>query len=153
MQLKSANHKSSITIDCYNIDMWLRETKPPHRPSSAGRYVCNSALATVGYILSPLSWWNDVVVNIPLAYLFSIPFSLLSERLFMPTFVLGYWLTNLLGFILMHKGIAGVASKTPAKLNWRIHGTIALVYTLAIVGMVWAGWVPMPTDLIQHVDM
>jgi hypothetical protein len=111
--------------------------------------VWNSALATIGYILSPLSWWNDMVVNIPLAYLFSIPFSLISEWLFMPSFVLGYWLTNLLGFILMHKGIAGIASKTPAKLNWGVHGTIALVYTAAIIFMVWVGWIPMPTDLIQ----
>lgn len=90
-----------------------------------------------------------MVVNIPLAYLFSIPFSLLSERLFIPSFVLGYWLTNLLGFILMHKGVVGVGSKTPAKINWPLHVSIALVYTMVILAMVWAGWIPMPTELVQ----
>ena len=59
----------------------------------------NVLLVTSGFILSPLTWWNDLVVNIPLAYLFSIPFTLLHDNLFLPSFVIGYWFTNLLGFI------------------------------------------------------
>ena len=48
-------------------------------------------LLTVGFILSPLSWWNDAVVNIPISYLLSLPFSLVDERLYLPAFIAIYW--------------------------------------------------------------
>ena len=60
-------------------------------------------VAIIGYLLSPLSWWNDVFVNVPLAYLFALPFSLIYEALYLPAFLLGYWLSNLLGFLLLHR--------------------------------------------------
>jgi hypothetical protein len=90
-----------------------------------------------------------MVVNVPLAYAFSVPFTLLSEKLFMPSFVLGYWLTNLLGFVLMHKGVVGIASKQSGKIHWRQHIIIALIYTVVIVVMVGLGWIPLPTDFID----
>lgn len=39
-------------------------------------------IAVVGFVLSPLSWWNDLFVNIPLAYLFAVPFGFISEKYF-----------------------------------------------------------------------
>ncbi len=47
-------------------------------------------VAVVGYLLSPLSWWNDLFVNVPLAYLFALPFSQLHVQLYLPAFVLAY---------------------------------------------------------------
>jgi hypothetical protein len=47
-------------------------------------------LATLGYLLSPASWYNDLFINIPLAYLFAFPFGLISEKLFMPFMIVGY---------------------------------------------------------------
>ena len=35
------------------------------------RKLGGSVLAFVGFMLSPLSWWNDAFVNIPLALLFA----------------------------------------------------------------------------------
>ena len=60
-------------------------------------------LATIGFILSPLSWWNDLFVNIPIAYVFGFLFGLISKSLFLPFMIIGYWITNILGVILMHK--------------------------------------------------
>jgi xanthine/uracil permease len=74
-------------------------------------------LAFIGYILSPLSWWNDPFINLPIAYLFGSLFSLISHRLFLPFMVLGYWLTNILGLILMQHGVSDILGKSDGKSN------------------------------------
>lgn len=61
--------------------------------------VRGSILFIIGYILSPLSWWNDLIVNVPLAYIFSFPFSLISDKLFLPSFVFGYFLSHFRGAV------------------------------------------------------
>lgn len=61
---------------------------------------------TIGYILSPLSWWNDLFINLPIAYGVATLFSLIDRRLFMPAMIGGYWATNVLGLLLMHEGIS-----------------------------------------------
>jgi hypothetical protein len=115
---------------------------------TAKRRVLDSVLATMGYILSPLSWWNDMVVNVPLSYVFSYPFSLIDERLFLPAFVLGYWLSNLLGFLLLHRGAAGLLGRhKPSMSVWKSL-LVALAYTIIIVLLVWFKWIPVPTDLV-----
>ncbi len=73
--------------------------------------VKGSLLAVIGYILSPVSWWNDLFINIPLSYIFALPFSLISKKLFLPTMILGYWITNVIGFMMMHYGIKDIFSK------------------------------------------
>lgn len=39
-------------------------------------------LGIIGYILSPLSWWNDAIVNIPIAIVVGTIFSLIDEKFF-----------------------------------------------------------------------
>ena len=68
-------------------------------------------LAIIGFILSPLSWWNDAFVNIPIAYLCAWVISLFYKSAFVPAIVLFYWVTNIAGFILMHKGTEQVIRK------------------------------------------
>ena len=35
---------------------------------SLGRKIKGGVVAMIGFLLSPLSWWNDAFVNIPIAY-------------------------------------------------------------------------------------
>ena len=67
-------------------------------------------MAFIGYLLSPLSWWNDAFVNLPLAWVFASLVSLASHRLFAPAMIVGYWLTNVIGLLLMARGTAGVVT-------------------------------------------
>ena len=98
-----------------------------------------SFVALVGYMLSPLSWWNDMFVNIPLALVFAWVASFLYKPAFNSCLVLGYWLTNVLGLILLHKGtqqaMAGEARKYSRRDLFRDIG-ISLLYTLVIVVLV-----------------
>ncbi len=105
-------------------------------------------LAVIGYILSPLSWWNDLIINLPLAYAIAFPFGLISKKFFVPVMILAYWGTNVAGLMLMHHGVkdfvigeAGNAKKAlPKDL------LISLVYTLGIALFFYFGWLKFPLD-------
>jgi hypothetical protein len=68
------------------------------------RKFSGSILAIIGFLLSPLSWWNDLFINLPLALAFGWVISLFYKPAFEFSVVVGYWLTNVLGFVLMQKG-------------------------------------------------
>ena len=114
---------------------------------TGGRRLGYVLLATVGFVLSPLSWWNDLLVNVPLAYLFALPFALLREALFLPAFILGYWITNVAGFVLLHIG-AGRAVRPDRPVDLRRDLLISIGYTLLILLLVLSGVLPNPADFL-----
>jgi len=100
------------------------------------RRISAGIVAVVGYLLSPLSWWNDPFINLPLAYLFASLVSLASHRLFAPAMIVGYWLTNIIGLLMMARGTAGVvAGNSPRhrKRDLVLSLLAATGYTLLIV--------------------
>jgi len=100
------------------------------------RKVTGGTLVLVGYMLSPLSWWNDLFVNVPLALAFAWLVSWFYKPAFAASLVAGYWLTNVLGFILMHKGGQKLLSEKQGRYSWRDLGRdvgISLLYTAVIV--------------------
>ena len=100
-------------------------------------------LLAIGFMLSPISWWNDPVINIPLSYVLSIPFSLLDVRLYLPAFILFYWLSNILGLVMMH--IAG-RSLLRQTISHPIRNSllVSLAYTLLILLLVFSGLLTAP---------
>jgi Na+/proline symporter len=110
------------------------------------------SMTIVGFILSPLSWWNDVIVNIPLAYLFALPFGLIHKKIFLPAMIVGYWLTNIIGFILMHHGVRQImtdAKQKSFKTELIKNGIISLVYTAIIIFCIQMGWLKFLPEYIQ----
>lgn len=90
----------------------------------------------VGYLLSPLSWWNDPFINLPLAYVFGSLVSLASRSLFLPAMMVGYWLTNLAGILLMALGTGRLTARPGSRITKRdvILGILsATAYTLLIL--------------------
>lgn len=107
--------------------------------NSVKRKVKGGLLGLVGYMLSPLSWWNDLFVNVPLAVAFAWIVSLFYPSAFGPAAVVGYWLTNLIGLILLHKGARDLltnASPTSWRKEFIKDLLISLLYTLMIVLLV-----------------
>jgi hypothetical protein len=106
------------------------------------RKATGSLLAAIGYLLSPLSWWNDMFVNVPLALVFAWGVSALYKPAFTAALVLGYWLTNVAGFVLMHKGIHQLLAdteRTETRRELKKDLLISLLYTLLIVALVKMG--------------
>jgi hypothetical protein len=103
------------------------------------RKATGSVVALTGYMLSPLSWWNDLFVNVPLALAFAWIVSLFYKPAFEISCVVGYWLTNVLGFVLMHKGAQQVFARPCHKYSRRDLAKdvgISLLYTLVILALV-----------------
>ncbi len=109
-------------------------------------------LVTTGFILSPMTWWNDLVVNVPLAYLFSLPFSVLHDSLFLPSFIIGYWFTNLLGFMLMHWGGEHLLLQKKPTFGIKHSLLISLLYSMIIILLVFLGWLAPPTEYLQMLE-
>ena len=103
------------------------------------RKLSGGTLAFIGFMRSPLSWWNDLFVNIPLALAFAWLVSLFWPAVFTASFVLGYWLINVLGLVLMQKGAQQALSETPKPYTRRqllADLGISLAYTLLIVALI-----------------
>jgi hypothetical protein len=100
-------------------------------------------LAVLGFMLSPLSWWNDAFVNVPLALVFAWLVSSLCakswrETVFEVALIVGYWLTNVLGFVLMHSGarrllVKAESQPTSARGELKKDLLVSLAYTVLIV--------------------
>jgi len=94
-------------------------------------------LGFVGFMLSPLSWWNDLFVNVPLALAFAWLVSWFSPSVFLASFMLGYWLTNVLGLVLMQTG--GQMMVFGRKLHYsRQSLLIAILISLSYTAITWA---------------
>ena len=99
-------------------------------------------LGFIGFMLSPLSWWNDLFVNVPLAVGFAWLVSLVYKPAFIAAAIVGYWLTNVLGFVLLHKGAqkAFTEGDKPYTRRRLVRDLlISLLYTLLIVALVKLG--------------
>lgn len=93
-------------------------------------------------MLSPLSWWNDLFVNVPLALVFAWVVSLFYKPAFQASLVIGYWLTNILGLVLLHKGAEQLLTENERKYSLRHLArdlAISLLYTALILLLVKAG--------------
>jgi hypothetical protein len=100
-------------------------------------------LSVVGYVLSPLSFWNDLFVNFPIAYFCGLLCGFVSQRLFLPGLVAGYWLSNIAGVVLLHKGIVCMVNPDrPVKISRSElikSGLWTLAYTAVLIILVKAG--------------
>lgn len=65
-------------------------------------------IAFIGLMLSPITWWNDPFVNIPISYLAASVIAHFSPKLFSISFLLFYWLTNVIGMFLLYIGGEGL---------------------------------------------
>ena len=102
------------------------------------RKVTGGVLALMGFMLSPLSWWNDLFVNVPLALAFAWVASVFYKPAFEISLIAGYWLTNVLGLFLLHKGgqqlLTGKDRPYSRRDLFRDIG-VSLLYTALIVAL------------------
>ena len=101
----------------------------------------------LGYMLSPLSWWNDVFFNLPIAYAFGYLVSWLNGDWFLPGTVAGYWLSNVIGIVMMQVGITDVVQGDRQRnlkrdVIWGVVGST--VYSVVIVLLARWNILPLP---------
>jgi hypothetical protein len=114
--------------------------------------MAGGTLAVIGFVLSPLSWWNDLFVNVPLALAFAWLVSYFHPPAFKVSVVIGYWLTNIIGLILLHKGGVKLFSKEDKPYSRRallLDVGISLLYTGLIVALVQFGFLKPVQDYFE----
>lgn len=94
-------------------------------------------LLVIGYLLSPACWWNDLLFNLPIAYFFGSIFSWFSPHLFLPASIAGYWLTNIVGILMMQFGTFDIFQNSNQERNLKkeiLNGCFySTLYTVLIV--------------------
>ncbi len=68
-----------------------------------------------------------------------MPFGYVSESYFLPSMVVGYWITNIVGFIMLHIGLVGIFKKEKKKYSKKqfIKDIIvSIIYTLIVILLV-----------------
>src|SRR6185295_13016543 len=117
------------------------------------RRIHGGVVGFIGFLLSPLSWWNDLFVNVPLAVGFAWLVSLVYKPAFVAAAIVGYWLTNILGLVLLQKGAQKAftqGDKVYTPRSFRRDLAISLLYTLLIVVLVRCGVLKPVTDYFQR---
>jgi hypothetical protein len=100
------------------------------------RRLRGGVLGVIGFLLSPLSWWNDLFVNIPLALGLAWLVAAIWPAAFEVSFVISYWLTNVLGLVLLSWGAKELIAGRPSPYSGRElvkDLLVALLYTGLIV--------------------
>jgi len=110
------------------------------------RRIFGGVVAFIGFALSPLSWWNDLFVNVPIAYGFAYLLSLASKDLFLPCFFIGYLLTNVIGFMMMHKG-AGYFLKKESKIGITEGIVLSVFYIIVVILLMLFNIIPLPKNV------
>ncbi|MCP6757442.1 MAG: hypothetical protein NHB32_01430 [Fischerella sp. CENA71] len=125
LNLEKADKELSSQIQTVNL------------PKTVFQKIRGGFFLVIGYLLSPLCWWNDLVFNLPIAYFLGYICSLFAPKLFMPCAIIGYWLSNIIGIILMQAGAIDVFQKQPQERNLKkelLTGLVSsTVYTLLIL--------------------
>ncbi|MEP0889007.1 MULTISPECIES: hypothetical protein [unclassified Leptolyngbya] len=94
----------------------------------------------LGFMLSPLSWWNDLFFNLPIAYGFGYLVRFFAPEWFLPATVVGYWLSNVLGILMMQFGATDVLFENRErnlKKDVLMGVGTSTLYTLAVVALVY----------------
>jgi hypothetical protein len=120
---------------------------------SAVRRVLWAIVGGAGYLLSPLSWWNDLYVNLPIAYLAANAVSHVDRRLFLPGLAGAYWLTNIAGLLLLHAGAVGATGRGSPKMGKRGMWKwlwLSVLYTLAVVALSMLGIIRPLSEYTAH---
>lgn len=106
----------------------------------------------LGYLLSPLCWWNDLLFNLPIAYGFGYICSLFYPKLLLPGSIIGYWLSNIIGILLMQFGAMDVLQNQPKERNLKkelLSGVVtSTIYTLVILALVQLKIIDAPVPLL-----
>jgi hypothetical protein len=114
-------------------------------------------LLALGWLLSPLCWWNDLVINLPVAWLVARALAFWQASWFTPGLVIGYWLSNVAGILLMQSSAMEVFRDGEEPRNPRRELLVGLAtstaYSLAVFALVKTGVLHTPLPELATVSL
>ncbi|GAB6148822.1 hypothetical protein [Stetteria hydrogenophila] len=95
----------------------------------------SAVIAFIGYILSPLSWWNDAVVNIPISLAIAGALHALTGLDMRIGFAAAYWFTNVAGLVMVALGGSVAYEGRLTRRSIIVSLATGTAYTIAVVGL------------------
>ncbi len=96
----------------------------------------------IGWLLSPLTPWNDAILNIPLAYVMASLIQRILPDTFAVSFFLSYWLTNLAGILMVIFSGHKLIKERPFQVRTFSRIWIwSFVFSGLVLLLIWRGWV------------
>lgn len=86
----------------------------------------------VGWLLSPLTFWNDSFINIPLSYILANIFIRIFPVNFLSLLLAFYWLSNALGIFMMYAS----GKKIIEERKGLVRSVLTILATIAIYSLV-----------------
>ena len=100
----------------------------------------NKIIFFIGWLLSPLTFWNDTFVNIPLAYICANLFIRFFPVNFLITVLVFYWLSNVLGLLMMYLSGKSIFQSGKGLVREMINLLITMaIYILVLIILTKAG--------------
>ena len=109
----------------------MRTTGKTSRGGRGSAHLIRVALGIIGFLLSPLTPWNDPFVNLPLTIALSVPLSRLLPR--QMAYALAYAFTNVLGIALLVVAKNGVSINKRDVLKSLIWGVVGYAIYLILM--------------------
>lgn len=110
----------------------------------------NKSVFFIGWLLSPLTFWNDIFVNIPISYLVASFLARFTHINFGVLVVACYWVSNIVGLVMMYISGKNIAHQGKGMAR-EIFGIVAaiVIYSVALLLLTWAGIInPLQTPTI-----
>ena len=79
--------------------------------------IIRNAIFFIGWMLSPLTFWNDAFVNIPIAYLCAALLARVIKADFLFLTLAFYWLSNVFGVLMMYFSGKSIMQDKRNRLN------------------------------------
>ncbi|GAB1538323.1 hypothetical protein NUACC21_09810 [Scytonema sp. NUACC21] len=137
--LPKLSQESSVVAGQSTLEQ-LQSDAPEGLKQGILKKIRGGLFLVLGYLLSPLCWWNDLIFNLPIAYFFGYICSLFSPQLLLPCSIAGYWLSNVAGIILMQRGALDMFQNQPTEQNLKKELLTGLVtstaYTILILALI-----------------
>ncbi|MBM3246978.1 hypothetical protein FJZ17_00330 [Candidatus Pacearchaeota archaeon] len=111
------------------------------------------SLYFLGYLLSPVSWWNNLLINAPLAYLFAflVAIAKYDPNLFNLCFVGFYFLLNIGGLLILKYSI-----NTPLQqvYGWKKESIVmglvwVVIYSIIIIVLLYLDIIRIPYEYFR----
>ena len=101
----------------HGLNRWSRNMTDRPWSRVSWKKLWGGLLFAVGWLLSPLCWWNDLLINLPVAYGFGYLCHWIAADWLLPGTIVGYWLSNLVGILLMQVGAIAVFQTSTQERN------------------------------------
>lgn len=109
---------------------------PPSADKPLLKRLRGGSVLLLGYALSPLCWWNDLIFNLPIAYGFGYLCSLVSSSFLIPGAIAGYWLSNVVGILLMQLGFLDMVQGQTQERNLKKELLTGVVSSTLYTGVI-----------------